>query len=79
MIDLDQWMAERGISPSYGRAVAVAIKKKYPALASALKAYPDVTGELELVQLVHDLHNFKLTPQHLDELCKPERTEDPSV
>ena len=79
MTELPVWLSARGISWCYARAVVAALKKRFPALTAVVKAYPDVVGELELVQLVHELHNGKMTVRDLDELSRPARTDSLSA
>ena len=61
ILNVDEWLRDSGIEKERAEQLVQRISIDYPALTAAVKQYPDVRGELELVALVHGLENKTVT------------------
>ena len=68
MVDIDQWLLDHDVSPAWARKMAEKLKQRYPAMTDALKASKDVTAELQVMQLIHDVKSG-LFPEVLEGLA----------
>jgi hypothetical protein len=63
IIDLKQWLRERGIEFEHAKKLAEQLKIAYPHLYLVLQQNQDVLGQLEAMALIHDIQQKKFPPE----------------